>query len=341
VDLDLWKAVAGAVVGFTVGLTGMGGGALMTPLLVLAFHIDPGTAVSSDLLASLVMKPIGATVHLRRGTVHWDLARWLIVGSVPAAFAGVFVLNGLGSGDDLSDRIRTLLGWALVVAAVSMVGRAVLNARAARRAGPAAASGASSPLAVKRVATMLVGLAGGFVVGMTSVGSGSLMMVMLLLLYPSLTAKELVGTDLLQAIPLIASATLSHLFFGQVDLELTGTLLIGSIPGVYLGARISSKAPDAVIRPVLVIVLLASSLKLLGFGNTSLLGAIVLVVCIGAPIWGAVDASLRSQADWTGSGYRRTTWVTAQAVAAPFLVGLPLSIAYAAVVRPRLPGRRP
>src|ERR1044072_8311451 len=96
VDLDLWKTLAGALVGFVVGLTGMGGGALMTPLLVLAFHIDPGTAVSSDLLASLVMKPIGASVHLRRGNVRWPLATWLILGSVPAAFAGVFVLNQLG-----------------------------------------------------------------------------------------------------------------------------------------------------------------------------------------------------------------------------------------------------
>jgi uncharacterized membrane protein YfcA len=335
VDLDLWKALAGAVVGFTVGLTGMGGGALMTPLLVLAFHVDPGTAVSSDLLASLVMKPVGATVHLRRGNIHWDLARWMVLGSVPAAFAGVFVLNALGTGAEVSDRIKTLLGWALVVAALSMVGRAVLNVRARRR-GVDLVSAAAEPVVVKRSATALVGVVGGFIVGMTSVGSGSLMMVMLLLLYPALSAKELVGTDLVQAIPLIASATLSHIVFGHVDVELTGTLLLGSIPGVYLGARISSKAPDAVIRPVLVIVLLASSLKLLGFGNTSLAWTIALVVCVGAPLWGAVDASLRSVADWQRSGHRRTTWVTAQAAAAPFLVGLPVSIAYATIVRRRM-----
>src|SRR3954466_13193884 len=102
-------AVAGAIVGFTVGLTGMGGGALMTPILVLMFGVDPGTAVSSDLLTSLVMKPVGATVHFRRGTIHWPLARWLALGSVPAAFAGVFVLNELGGGDDVAKRIKTLL----------------------------------------------------------------------------------------------------------------------------------------------------------------------------------------------------------------------------------------
>jgi uncharacterized membrane protein YfcA len=220
-DFDLWKAVAGAVVGFTVGLTGMGGGALMTPILVLLFSVDPGTAVSSDLLASLVMKPVGATVHFRRGTVNWPLARWLALGSVPAAFAGVFVLNELGSGDEVAKRIKTLLGWALIVAAVSMIARAFLGARARVRVARNDSPPADREFQLKRIATVLIGLAGGFVVGMTSVGSGSLMMVMLLLLYPRLSAKQLVGTDLVQAIPLVGAATLSHAFFGHVDLGLT------------------------------------------------------------------------------------------------------------------------
>jgi uncharacterized membrane protein YfcA len=337
VDLDLWKALAGLLVGFTVGLTGMGGGALMTPLLVLAFGIDPGTAVSSDLLASLVMKPIGATVHLRQGTISWSLAGWLAVGSVPAAFAGVFVLRELGTGDGVAHSIKTLLGWALIVAATSMVARAVLSARERRRGGrpPIAID---TDLQVKRAATVLVGVAGGFVVGMTSVGSGSLMMVMLLLLYPRLTAKQLVGTDLVQAIPLVGSATLSHLLFGHVDFGLTGTLLLGSVPGVYLGARVSSRAPDAVIRPILVVVLMASSLKLLDFSNGALLLAVVLLVVVGAPLWGATDASLRPAEQWEASGYRRTTWVTAQSVGAPFLVGLPIALLYRFAVRPRLEG---
>jgi uncharacterized membrane protein YfcA len=336
VDLDLWKALAGALVGFTVGLTGMGGGALMTPILVLVFGIDPGTAVSSDLLASLVMKPVGATVHFRRGTVNWSLARWLALGSVPAAFAGVFVLNELGSGEEVAKRIKTLLGWALVVAAVSMVARAFLGARARVRAASTGTSQDDQPLQLKRVATVLIGLAGGFVVGMTSVGSGSLMMVMLLLLYPRLSAKQLVGTDLVQAIPLVGAATVSHAFFGHVDLGLTGSLLIGSLPGVYLGARVSSRAPDAVIRPVLVVILLASALKLLDFSNAALGGSLLLVILIGAPLWGATDASLRPADQWSASGQRRTTWVTAQAVAAPFLVGFPIALFYAFVVRRRL-----
>jgi len=340
-DFDVWKAIAGLIVGFTVGLTGMGGGALMTPILVLFFGVNPGTAVSSDLLTSLIMKPVGATVHFRRGTVHWSLARWLVVGSVPAAFAGVFVLNRLGHGDEVASRIKTLLGWALIVAAVSMVARALLNARAIVRS-PAASGTVDSPddgtghVPVKRVATVLIGLAGGFIVGMTSVGSGSLMIVMLLLLYPRLSSRELVGTDLVQAIPLVGAATLSHALFGHVDLGLTTSLLIGSIPGVYFGARVSSRAPDAVIRPALVFILMASALKLLDFTNVALGASLLLIVLVGAPLWGATDASLQPEHLWSESGYRRTTWVTAQAVVAPFLVGFPLALYYATVVRRRL-----
>lgn len=339
-DLDPWKALAGLIVGFTVGLTGMGGGALMTPILVLLFGIDPGTAVSSDLLASLVMKPVGATVHFRRGTVNWPLARWLALGSVPAAFAGVFVLNELGSGDEVAKRIKTLLGWALIVAAISMVARAFLSARShvrSTRRGTAVVE-TEELVPVKRVATALIGLAGGFIVGMTSVGSGSLMMVMLLLLYPRLSGRELVGTDLVQAIPLVGAATLSHLLFGHVDFGLTGSLLIGSLPGVYLGARVSSRAPDTIIRPALVVILVASSLKLLDFSNGALGGALLLVLLVGAPLWGATHASMRSAEQWEEIGHHRTTWVTAQAVAAPFLIGFPIAIYYAFFVRRRFEG---
>lgn len=333
--LDLLKVVAGAVVGFTVGLTGMGGGALMTPILVLLFGVNPGTAVSSDLLASLVMKPVGAAVHLKSGTVNWSLAGWLAVGSVPAAFAGVFVLNALGSGHAVADHVKTLLGWALIVAAVSMIAKSFLGARQ-RRTSVDEPLAPNQPLQLKRVATALIGMAGGFIVGMTSVGSGSLMMVMLLLLYPRLSAKQLVGTDLVQAIPLVGAATLSHALFGHVDLGLTGSLLIGCVPGVYLGARVSSRAPDAIIRPALIVILLASSLKLLDLSNTALGEALLIFVLVGAPLWGATDASLRSAASWESTVHRRTTWVTAQAVAAPFLVGFPVAAFYAFVVRRRL-----
>jgi len=160
--------------------------------------------------------------------------------------------------------------------------------------------------------------------------------VMLLLLYPRLSSRELVGTDLVQAIPLVGAATLSHALFGHVDLGLTTSLLIGSIPGVYFGARVSSRAPDVIIRPALVVILMASSLKLLDFTNVALGVSVLLIVLVGAPLWGATDASLQPDHLWPESGYRRTTWVTAQAVVAPFLVGFPLALYYAIVVRRRL-----
>jgi len=330
VTVDVWKVLAGALVGFTVGLTGMGGGALMTPMLILLFGVNPGTAVSSDLLTSLVMKPVGGAVHFRRGTVSWPLVAWLCIGSVPAAFAGVFVLKQLGSGVQLQNQIKTLLGWALLVAAASMVTKAFMGARAGARRPP---DDAGAPLSVKGLATILIGVAGGFIVGLTSVGSGSLMIVMLLLLYPRLSAKESVGTDLVQAIPLVASATLSHALFGHIDLGLTGALLIGGLPGVYLGARVSSRAPDAVIRPAIVLVLLGSALKLLSVQNAAVVWTLVIVTLVALPLWGATDASLRPERQWGAAGYRRTTWVTAQAVGAPFAIGFAIALYYFATVR--------
>ena len=278
--MDWGLALGGLGVGFVVGLTGMGGGALMTPLLVLVFGIDPLTAVSSDLVASLVMKPFGAGVHVRRGTVNFGLVKWLCVGSVPCAFAGVVVLKALG-GDDLQDEIKVLLGGALLLAAIAMVARQVIQQR---RAIDAPVDGAQHQIRARPVPTILIGVGGGFIVGMTSVGSGSLMIVMLLLLYPSLSAGQLVGTDLVQAIPLVGSAALGHILFGDFELGLTTSLLVGAIPGVYLGARISSRAPDAIIRPILVAVLLLSSIKLLGASDTVVLGCLIGALVIGATL---------------------------------------------------------
>src|SRR3954451_15194464 len=130
--IDPGVVIAGLIVGFTVGLTGMGGGALMTPILVLLFHVQPLAAVSSDLVNSLVMKPVGGGVHLKRGTVQWGLVRWLVMGSVPAAFAGAFILDQLG-GDGFEDHLKLLLGYALFVAAIAMVAKSVLQARSNRR----------------------------------------------------------------------------------------------------------------------------------------------------------------------------------------------------------------
>lgn len=270
-DIDPLITLTGVLVGFVVGLTGMGGGALMTPLLVLLFGVQPLAAVSSDLVAAFVMKPVGATVHLRRGTVHVDLVRWLVIGSVPSAFVGVLLLKQLGHGEVVQDRIKVVLGIALLLAATSIV----LKQRVATRhveTGPV-------PLVARPLPTVFVGVAGGLVVGMSSVGSGSLMIVMLLVLYPRLTASQLVGTDLVQAIPLVGSAALGHLLYGDFELGLTTSLLIGALPGVYIGAHVSSRAPDRVVRPALVVVLLVSGLKLLDVPN-AFVGTVMLVAAV-------------------------------------------------------------
>jgi uncharacterized membrane protein YfcA len=248
--LDPWVSLAGLLVGFVVGLTGMGGGALMTPILVLLFKVQPLAAVSSDLVAAMVMKPVGGAVHTRRGTVQWPLVRWLAIGSVPFAFAGVFILKHLGNAGQVETRLKIALGIALIGAASSMVIRGLLQFWKARREEHDVLAGKMPQVdsfALKPIPTLVIGAVGGLVVGMTSVGSGSLIIVALLLLYPMLSMKQLVGTDLVQAIPLVASAAIAHLLFGDFQLDLTTSVLIGSIPGVYLGARLSSRAPDAVV----------------------------------------------------------------------------------------------
>jgi uncharacterized membrane protein YfcA len=279
-------AGAGFFVGIVVGLTGMGGGALMTPMLVLGFGVPPLAAVSSDLLASFVMKPVGSLVHLRRGTVHLRMVAWLMLGSVPSAFAGVLILKSLGDSEAVQNAVKTSLGVALLLATAGLIGKTYLQMRdnARRRRGelpPAGAAGA--PVPVRPLATVAVGVVGGLVVGMTSVGSGSLMIIALMMLYPALSASRLVGTDLLQAVPLVGAAALGHAFFGDLHLDVTGALLLGSIPGVYLGSRISSRAPQGIVKRALALVLIASGLKLLGLGTVEM-GWVVVGVCILGPL---------------------------------------------------------
>jgi uncharacterized protein len=276
--VDAGLALAGLFVGFTVGLTGMGGGALMTPMLVLLFNVQPLAAVSSDLVASFVMKPVGGGVHLRRGTVNLRLVGWLCIGSVPSAFAGVLVLRALGDDTEIQDLLETLLGVALLVAATTIVLKAILQRRRRVRT--------DEPVDVREVAvrpmpTVAIGVLGGLVVGMTSVGSGSLMIVLLLVLYPRLTTSGLVGTDLVQAVPLVGAAALGHLLFGDFRLAVAGSLLIGAIPGVYAGAHLSSRSADHLVRPVLVTVLAASALRLLGVAPEVVGGLLIAAATAG------------------------------------------------------------
>lgn len=287
-QIDPLLVLATFGIGIVVGLTGMGGGALMTPVLVLFFQVPPLTAVSSDLVASAVMKPVGSLVHLRRGTVNLGLVRWLCVGSIPAAFCGVLVVRFFGRGPAVQLTIQIALGVALLVAAAGLTVRAYmrLTERARNRHGTAPPLPTDRPgVEVRVVPTVLLGALGGLVVGMTSVGSGSLIIIALMALYPGLKANQLVGTDLVQAVPLVASAALSHVMFGDFRLDLTVSLLLGAVPGAWLGARLSARAPGALVRRALAFVLLASALKMLGVPTETTALVLVAVACIAPMLW--------------------------------------------------------
>jgi uncharacterized protein len=287
-------------VGFVVGLTGMGGGALMTPILVLLFRINPLAAVSSDIVAAVVMKPVGGGVHLRRGTVNLNLVRWLAIGSVPSAFCGVLVLRAIGA-PEFADRLRVLLGVVLLGVVLLVAAAAILVKGDLQTRRPT--GGGVHAISVRPARTVLIGVIGGLVVGMTSVGSGSVMIVLLMLLYPALSSNELVGTDLVQAIPLVLAAAIGHLLFGDLQLGLTASLLLGSVPGVYLGARVSSRAPDRVLRPVLVVVLTVSALKLIGTSN-----AVVLAILGGVGLGALVTYAWRRSSNDTWGELSRDTY---------------------------------
>ncbi len=265
-QIDPLIALAGLVVGFTVGLTGMGGGALTTPMLVLLFRVQPLAAVSSDLVAAVIMKPVGGAVHVRRGTVDRQVVTWLAIGSVPSAFAAALLLNTIGDGARTQEIVKLALGLALTAGAVGIAVRLLLGGQRPAAGAPATERRSR----VRLMLTLLVGVVGGLIVGLTSVGSGSIMIVLLMLLYPRLSTAQLVGTDLVQAVPLVAAAAAGHILFGDFRLGLTVSLLIGSIPGVYVGARLSSRAGLPFIRPALAIVLLLSGAKLLHATNVEL-----------------------------------------------------------------------
>jgi uncharacterized membrane protein YfcA len=279
--MNVAMAVGSFVVGLVVGLTGMGGGALMTPMLVLFFGVQPLAAVSSDLVASVFMKPFGGMVHLKRRTVDLRLVKWLCIGSVPAAFAGALLIKMFGHGEQVQRGVQTALGVALLIAAAGIVAKAYTSLRESR-AGRT--PDATQPIVVRPLLTVAIGVVGGLVVGLTSVGSGSLIIVALLALYPTLRASRLVGTDLVQAVPLVIAAALGHVLFGDFQFAVTASVLVGAIPGVLLGALGSSRLPGGVIRRVLVVVLVASALKMLGAGNVILLAAVAaatLAVTVG------------------------------------------------------------
>lgn len=258
--MDLWISFGSFFAGIVVGLTGMGGGALMMPMLMLGFGVPELVAVSSDVIAATVMKPVGAAVHLKQGTVRKDLAWWLVAGSVPAALLSPWLLHMINDAGYARALMRPVIGGTLLIAAFAIVAKILMSQNHMPRV--------SMPgIPVKVVPTVLIGLFGGLIVGLTSVGSGSLMLVLLMWVYPRMSSSELVGTDLVQAVPLVIAAGAGHLFFGQIDWVLTASIVLGTIPGIYLGARYSAQAKDSVLRPVIAAVLVALGLKLFGASN--------------------------------------------------------------------------
>jgi uncharacterized protein len=310
-------SVAGLVVGLLVGLTGMGGGALLTPILVLFFRVLPLAAISSDLLTSLVMKPVGAAVHLRRRTVNWPLVRWLTAGAVPAGFGGAVFIGAVGHSHTAQHVVKLAIGVALLLSLAATVARQLLDRRARRlKAGQAGgADGADGARIVVRPAlTVAIGVVGGFAVGVTSVGAGSLIIALLLIVYPRLRPAQLVGTDMVMAIPLVASATIGHLIFGDVRLALTISLLIGALPGTYIGARLSAQGPSSVIRPVIGAVLVASALALFSVATpvviAAAVAAAVLLVSLQAPFQlpGVTRADQGIQNEKPGQPGQQPSW---------------------------------
>jgi uncharacterized membrane protein YfcA len=278
--IDPYIVLGSAVIGLLVGMTGAGGGALMTPMLILLFSVKPSTAISSDLVAAVVMRPIGAGVHLRARTVNLGLVKWMVLGSVPCAFLGAWILKQLGNTSADQTNIERFLGAALLLGSAAMVVRAVLD----RRSGNArtAQIGDVVPAPAR---TVIIGMIGGMMVGLTSVGSGSLMIVLLLFAYPAIGANQLVGTDLTQAVPLTAAAAIGALIFGHVEFGVTTSLILGSVPAVLIGSMLSSRVPDRYIRPVIAFVIFASGLKYAGLGTVALGWTMFAVLVAGAAVF--------------------------------------------------------
>lgn len=260
---------AGFFVGIVVGLTGMGGGALMTPALIFLGVGETATVVTADLTAAAIYKTGGAAVHARQGSPNLSLAKWLIIGSVPTALLGPHMLAWFVDPEDLDQALILCIGFALLLAASTYALRLYINLRRVRAGGE---TGDPNP-PVRPIPTLLVGALGGLLVGITSVGSGSVIMVALLMLYPGLSAVKLVGTDLVQAVPLVLAAAISNIALNGIDFGILIPLVLGSVPGTLIGSAIAPKVPQSYIRRGIVVVLTMSGVALLDKSGWSVLGA--------------------------------------------------------------------
>jgi uncharacterized protein len=255
--MDWLYTLSGFSVGLIVGVTGVGGGSLMTPLLVLLFGVAPVTAVGTDLLFAAITKAGGAWAHTRRGNVDWSVVGWLAAGSVPAAAVTLVLLHFfVPHPDKLSAIVSVALGIALILTACALVFREKLHAWARRRA-PASLDQRSTS---RR--TLIVGAVLGMLVTVSSVGAGALGVTALFFLYPGLAAARIVGTDIAHAVPLTLVAGLGHAAAGAVDWSLLLALLVGSLPGIWLGSSLSQRIPERVLRTALAAMLVLIGGKL-------------------------------------------------------------------------------
>jgi uncharacterized protein len=265
-----WQFVlTGLLIGALVGMTGMGGGSLMTPILVIVFGFKPTLAVGTDILHGAIFKTVGAIRHRRLGTVHAQLSGWMLLGSAPASLGGVALATHLKHvyGDSAQTTMGYILGGALLFGALGLVAKSLLRKKVLGE------DDRFDMVWRDRIAAIAIGLVGGFIVGLTSVGSGTFFGLTMLFVFP-LRAHKVVGTDILHAAALLYVAGFGHVVAGNVDMHAVGWLLIGSIPGVLIGSHYSVRVPEHVLRFTLANVLAVSGLKLVNVPNVYLVAAL-------------------------------------------------------------------
>ncbi len=275
--LDYRISLVGLLVGFLVGLTGMGGGALLAPIMILLFRVPPVWAVGTDIAYSAVTKALGSVVHIRQKTVNFKIVLWLTCGSVPATVLGVSLVQYIRQqyGDLINGIILRSIGFTLLLVAVLLVAKPYIlhrlehkNLEAQKQAAlkgemVIAQNSSRWETRYRPLVVVLVGAIVGFLVGLTSVGSGTLIIVALAFLFPKLSSKELVGADIVHAVMLHIAGALVYLNAGTINWTLVLLLLIGSLPGVFMGSKLSKYIPDRFMRPILATVLAISGVKLI------------------------------------------------------------------------------
>ena len=260
-DISMATVVIGFAVGFLIGLTGIGGGSLMTPVMILFLGIRPTIAVGTDLIFGAVTKVFGSFIHYRQKTVNLPVVLFLTLGSIPSSLLGVYVISTVKShyGNFVDTFVMKTLGITLIIVAVTMILRVIFPSSQIRTD-----DNTLTNYSVKQKSlTLLLGGVVGFLVGLTSVGSGSLIVPVLLALFPRLSSKNIVGTDVFHAAILVSVAGIAHLQSGNVQLPMVVSLLVGSLPGVYLGSKMNMKVSEKVLRPVLASMLMLTGLKLI------------------------------------------------------------------------------